>query len=71
MDEIYTNRENLDYTAKDGSQMQSAIAVIENETGNLLAIAGQFGEKTVNLGSNYASWPSTSWAIFTTVREPW
>ncbi len=55
VDEIYTNRENLDYTAKDGSQMQSAIAVIENETGNLLAIAGQFGEKTVNLGSNYAN----------------
>ena len=55
VDEIYTNRENLNYTSKDGQLMQSTIAVIENETSNLVAIAGQFGEKTVNLGSNYAN----------------
>lgn len=55
VDEIYTNRENLNYTSKDGQQMQSTIAVIENETGNLVAIAGQFGEKTVKFGSNYAN----------------
>ena len=55
VDEVYTNRENLDYTSADGQLMQSTIAVIENETGNLVAIAGQFGEKTVNLGSNYAN----------------
>ena len=55
VDEIYTNRENLNYTSKDGQLMQSTIAVIENETGNLVAIAGQFGEKTVRLGSNYAN----------------
>lgn len=55
VDEVYTNRENLDYTSGDGQQMQSTVAVIENETGNLVAIAGQFGEKTVNLGSNYAN----------------
>lgn len=55
VDEVYTNRENLDYTSKDGQLMQSTIAIIENETGNLVAIAGQFGEKTVNLGSNYAN----------------
>jgi penicillin-binding protein 1A len=55
VDEIYTNRDNLDYTSKDGQQMQSTIAVIENDTGNLVAIAGQFGEKTVPFGSNYAN----------------
>ena len=55
VDEIYTNRENLDYTSKDGQQMQSTIAIIENDTGNLVAIAGQFGEKTVKFGSNYAN----------------
>ncbi|MEY8404595.1 transglycosylase domain-containing protein [Oscillospiraceae bacterium 44-34] len=55
VDEVYTNRENLNYTAKDGSQMQSAICVIDNETGNVVAIAGQFGEKTINKGSNYAN----------------
>ena len=55
VDEVYTNRENLNYTSADGQLMQSTIAVIENGTGNLVAIAGQFGEKTVNLGSNYAN----------------
>ena len=55
VDEIYTNRENLNYTAKDGQLMQSAIAVIDNETHHLVAIAGQFGEKTKNLLSNYAN----------------
>ena len=55
VDEVYTNRENLNFTSGDGQLMQSTIAVIDNETGNLVAIAGQFGEKTVNLGSNYAN----------------
>ena len=55
VDEIYTNRENLDYTSKDGQQMQSTIAIIDNESGDLVAIAGQFGEKTVKFGSNYAN----------------
>ena len=55
VDEIYTNRENLNYTSRDGQQMQSAIAVIDNQTHNLVAIAGQFGEKTINRGSNYAN----------------
>ena len=55
VDDIYTNRENLDYTAKDGQLMQSAIAVVNNETHDLVAIAGQFGEKTGNLWNNYAS----------------
>lgn len=55
VDEVYTNRENLDYTSKDGQQMQSAICVIDNQTGDVVAIAGMFGDKTVNLGSNYAN----------------
>lgn len=54
VDEIYTNRENLDYTSKDGQQMQSTICIIENETGNLVAIAGRFGEKTANRVGNFA-----------------
>ncbi|NBI09584.1 penicillin-binding protein [Colidextribacter sp. OB.20] len=55
VDEIYTNRDNLNYTSKDGQLMQSAIAVIDNESHNLVAIAGQFGEKTKNLLGNYAN----------------
>ena len=52
---VYTNRENLDYTSKDGQRLQSAICVIDNQTGNVAAIVGRFDEKTVNLGSNYAN----------------
>lgn len=55
VDEIYTNRENLNYTSADGQLMQSAICVIDNQTGSVAAIAGMFGEKTVNRGSNYAN----------------
>ena len=55
VDEIYSNRDNLDYTAKDGQQMQSTICVIENETGNLVAICGKFAEeKTANRVGNFA-----------------
>ena len=55
VEEIYTNRENLNYTSRDGQLMQSAITVIDNSTGNVVAIAGQFGEKEGNLLSNYAN----------------
>ena len=55
VDQIYTDRANLDYTSKEGQQMQSAICVIDNQTGDVVAIAGQFGVKNVNFGSNYAN----------------
>ena len=55
VDEVYNNRDNLDYTSGDGQQMQSTICIIENETGNLVAISGRFGGgKTANRGSNFA-----------------
>ena len=55
VDEIYTDRANLDYTSKDGQLMQSTITVIDNATGDVVAIAGQFGEKTGNLWKNHAN----------------
>ena len=54
-EEVYTNRENLNYPSKSGQEMQSSITVIDNQTGDVVAIVGQFGEKKVNLGSNYAN----------------
>ena len=57
VEEIYTNRENLNYASSDGQLMQSAITVIDNATGDVVAIAGQFGEKTGNLWSNFANDP--------------
>ncbi len=54
-EEIYTNRENLNYTSKSGQDMQSSITIIDNATGNVVAIVGQFGEKEGNLLTNYAN----------------
>ena len=55
VEEIYTDRANLDYTSKDGQLMQSNITVIDNATGNVAAIVGRFGDKTLNRGSNFAN----------------
>jgi len=54
-DEIYTDRQYLNYTSKGGQDMQSSITVIDNATGNVAAIVGQFGDKTGNLWDNYAN----------------
>ena len=55
VEEVYTNRDNLPYTSASGQKMQSAITVIDNATGDVVAIAGQFGEKEQNLLSNFAN----------------
>jgi len=54
VDEIYTNRANLDYTSKTGQLMSSAITVIDNATGYVVAIAGDMGPKEINRGWNNA-----------------
>ncbi len=54
-EDVYTNRENLDFTSKNGQRLQSSITVIDNATGNIVAIVGQFDEKTGNLWNNYAN----------------
>ena len=55
VEKIYTDRSNLNYTSSDGQLMQSSITIIDNSTGDVVAIAGQFGEKTKNLLKNYAT----------------
>ena len=54
VDQIYNDRANLDYTSKTGQQMSSAITVIDNSTGYVVAIAGDMGEKELNRGWNNA-----------------
>lgn len=54
VDEIYNNRENLNYTSSTGQPLQSAITVIDNETGDVVAMAGGVGEKTTSRGWNRA-----------------
>lgn len=55
VDNIYTNRNSLNIVSPTGQQMQSAITVIENATGDVVAMAGQMGVKSQNLLFNYAS----------------
>jgi len=54
VDQIYNDRSNLDYVSKTGQQLSSAITVIDNATGYVVAIAGDVGEKTLNRGWNNA-----------------
>lgn len=48
VDAVYTDRSNLDYVSKTGQLLSSAITVIDNSTGYVVAMAGDVGEKTAN-----------------------
>ncbi len=45
---VYEDRSNLDYTSKSGQEMQSAITIVDNSNGDVVAIVGQMGEKEGN-----------------------
>lgn len=53
VDKIYTDLEQIPKT-RGSSQLQSAIVVIDNKTGDIVAIAGGVGEKIVHDGFNRA-----------------
>lgn len=53
VDEVYQNLSNVPKTAS-AQQLQSAIVVIDNETGDIVAIAGGVGEKNGSLTYNRA-----------------
>ena len=54
VDEIYTNLENVPDT-KSAQQLLSAIVVIDNSTGDIVAVAGSVGEKTSFDATNHAT----------------
>lgn len=54
-EKIYTDRSNLNYTSPTGQAMQSAITILDNSTGDVAAIVGQFGTKEKNLMKNFAN----------------
>lgn len=54
VDEIYSNLENIPSTNSQ-QQLQSAIVVIDNRTGDVVALAGGVGEKTTFLGFHRAT----------------
>jgi len=54
LDTIYQDLEQIPET-KSGQQLQSAMVIIDNDTGDIAAIAGGVGEKTDFLGLNRAT----------------
>ncbi len=54
-DEVYQDWNNLKVTSANGQPLQSAISIIDNSTGDLVALVGKMGEKEENLGKNYAT----------------
>ena len=54
VDEIYTDLENVP-TTKSAQQLQSAIVVIDNRTGDIVAVAGAVGEKEYFDAINHAT----------------
>ena len=46
VDAVYEDQSNLDHVSNTGQQLQSGITVVDNATGNVVALAGGIGEKT-------------------------
>ncbi len=61
VDAVYNDASNLNYVSSSGQKMKSAMTVVDNRTGCVVALAGDVGEKTINRGWNYAT---------DTVRQP-
>ena len=55
VDSVYQDQSNLNYTSSSGQQLQSAITIVDNSTGEAVAMAGGMGEKTVSRGLNRAT----------------
>lgn len=55
VDEVYENTSNLKGTSSNGQQMQSAITIIDNSSGYVVALSGGMGQKTNSLVWNRAS----------------
>ena len=45
VESVYADRSNLDYTSAKGEQLQSGATIIDNTTGNIVAVAGRVGER--------------------------
>ena len=45
VESVYADRSNLDYTSAKGEQLQSGATIIDNATGDIVAVAGRVGER--------------------------
>lgn len=57
IEEVYGDRGNLNYTSANGEQLQSGMTIVDNATGNVVAIAGRVGERGGAFEWSYASNP--------------
>ena len=55
VDKVYQDTTNFDFPSASGAQLDSAITIIDPYTGDILAVAGGVGEKTVSRGLNLAT----------------
>lgn len=55
VDEVYGDANNLNFTSSAGQKLQSAITIVDNETGEVVAMAGGMGPKTTSLTFNRAT----------------
>ena len=53
-EDVYEDRSNLNVTSRSGQKLCSGMTIVEPSTGDVVAMVGNVGEKTVNLGWNYA-----------------
>ena len=54
VDEIYENWDGSHFTSNTGQEISSAITIVDNSTGYVVAMSGGLGEKAVNRGWNNA-----------------
>lgn len=45
VESVYADRNNLNYTSSKGQQLQSGATIIDNSTGDIVAVAGRVGER--------------------------
>lgn len=55
VEEVYADRSNFDYTSEKGEKLQSGMTIINNETNNIVAIAGRVGEREGAFEWSYAA----------------
>ena len=55
VDNVYQNVENIPTTYRSSQQLQSSIVIMDPYTGQVKAISGGVGEKTINFGLNRAT----------------
>jgi len=54
VEQVYADRGNFNYTSSSGQQLQSGMTIIDNATGNIVAIGGRVGERKGALEWSYA-----------------